>query len=350
MATENGKLDDLKKELSNLRQDFDNRVNEIERQIQFFETRQQKMLDLESPSQKPKPLGSFDKLQQNEPKTEETPAIQIRTDKESFEILPAPVQKPACDTPCNESDSVLNRTELKKSIFTGFAENILPVFGPLAALFTKGASVYKNYQSQGKAPAFFMTIAGILTLVMGFGCLLQYSFSQFLGPAGKVSIGFLAALGIITIGVVIHNKKKDMEDYASSLIGLGVILCYLCAYFAASYYHLISETISFVLLGVITGGAYSLALTFRTRVVAIVSLLGGAFAPLLMAGVDQSYHIYLTYLFVLVCSTLHLSQKINWQTLPKDQLADTGAYRPNHNGYNRRISFECFRGSVIFSI
>lgn len=317
MATDNGKLDELKKELSDLRQDFYKRVNDIERQIRFFETQQQKKQKYESHTQTLEPTDSFKKLQQNRIITEEPSAAQIQPAEESSEVLPDQGQNPGFDEPDSgyESDIASNKTEFKKSVFTGFTENTLPVFGPLAALLTKVSSVYKHYQSQGKAPAFFMTIAGILTLVMGFGYLLQYSFAQFLGPAGKVSIGFLSALCIIIAGIVIHDKKKDMADYASSLIGLGVILCYLCAYFSVSYYHLISETISFVLLGVITGGAYFLALRFRTRVVAVVSLLGGAFAPLLMAGVSQSYHIYLTYFFILACSTLHLSRKIDWQTL-----------------------------------
>ena len=304
MTASSDKLDDLKKELSYLRQDFDNRINEIERRIRFFERQQQKKSVFESRSETLEPEASHDKVLQTEIETEEQP-----------ELFPAPVRQATLNTPDTKPDPALNGRETKHSILTGFAENTLPVFGPLAAFFAKGTDVYRTYRSQGKAPAFFMTIAGIVTLVMGFGYLLQYSFSQFLGPAGKVNFGFLAAVGIIITGVVIHMKKKDMDDYASSLIGLGVILCYLCAYFAASYYHLISEAVSFALLGVITGGAYFLALKFRTRVVSVVSLLGGAFAPLLMAGVDQSYYIYLTYLFILVCSALRLSRKISWQPL-----------------------------------
>jgi len=297
----NDTLDDLKKELSKIKTDFSHRINEIEQQIIFFE----KPLD-KRPIEQVAPVP--DRIVTTvAPQKIVAPIIHEKPQlkKKFSKPLPEPVKK--------TEDQPLEKNQ--NTIITSLTENLLPMFGPIGAIFVKFLAVYKHYHSQGKAPVFFMTLAGILTLVMGFGYLFQYSFSQFLGPFGKLAMGFIASFGITLCGIQINRKRTDMADYASSLIGLGIILSYLCAYFTGSFYNLISEVWSFLLLAAITGIAYVLALTFKTRIVAIISLLGGTFAPLFMAQAGQSYHVYLAYVLFLVIAMLHLSRQINWQVL-----------------------------------
>ncbi|MCP4718707.1 MAG: DUF2339 domain-containing protein, partial [Desulfobacteraceae bacterium] len=297
----NDKLDDLKKELSNLKTDFSHRFNKIEQQISFLEIQLDKRPIPEVP---PVPDLSAKIVEPQKPVTpiiNKEPPIQKKINK--------PLHEPIKKTDAQSLE------KNQKTIIISLTENILPMFGPITAMFVKFLAIYKHYHSQGKAPVFFMTIAGIIALVMGFGYLLQYSFSQFLGPLGKVAIGFIAAFGITLCGILINRKRTDMADYASSLIGLGIILSYLCAYFTGSFYSLIPEFWSFLLLVAITGIAYVLAVTFKTRIVAVISLLGGIFAPLFMAQAGQSYQVYMAYVLILVIAMLHLSRRINWQAL-----------------------------------
>jgi predicted membrane protein DUF2339 len=301
------KLNELKKEFFTLKTVFSRRIDGIEQKIHSLE----KQLT-EFPSQEESlSLDLDDLVKTTEPLT--IPESSLPNKALHIKDNRNPMQgslEPALET----KEAPLERKN-QKTILSSLAENILPMFGPVSSILIKFLEVYKHYQSQGKTPVFFMTLAGILTLVMGFGYLLQYSFSQFLGPSGKVIIGFAGSLGITLCGVLICRKRSDMADYASSLIGLGMILSYLSAYFSGPFYNIISDFWSFVLLGFITGAAYVLAVTFKTKIVAIVSLLGGTFAPLFMARADQSYQIYLTYVLIIVIAMLHLSKRINWQVL-----------------------------------
>ncbi|NOY71920.1 MAG: DUF2339 domain-containing protein [Gammaproteobacteria bacterium] len=197
----------------------------------------------------------------------------------------------------------------------GLSELLLRLFGPFAGFFTKLSAVYKHYQSQGKAPVFFMTAAGISALILGFGYLLQFSFSQYLSEVAKMLIAYAIATAVTIGGIYFTRKKTNMREYGSSIIGLGIILNYLCTYFSSDYYSIIPANISLIILATITACAYAIALLFETRIVAVVSLIGGAVAPVILGPLEQPPTLYFSYLLILVVAMLHLAQRIDWQPL-----------------------------------
>lgn len=197
----------------------------------------------------------------------------------------------------------------------GLSNFLVPALEPLNRVWEPLASFYRHYQRQGKAPVFFMTAAGILALVFGFAYLLQFSFNAYLGPAGKVTLGFLVAAATTFGGVMFSRRMPHMADYGSGLIALGVILLYLCGYFTGPYYQLVPVAVGVGLLVVTTGLSYLLALLFQTRVVSMVTLLGGATMPLVANHFDPSAIIYLSYLLALALAMLHLSRQIRWSQL-----------------------------------
>jgi len=241
-------------------------------------------------------FSSEEKLQENvfQPKTK---AVQ-------------PKSKPSQEPSGWELDATAQEAG-RQSLFTILA----PLFGPFAALCNFFSTVYLHYQKQGKAPVFFMTVTGIVALVLGFGYLLQYSFNEYLGPVGKVIIGFVCAFAVTAGGVRITRKSDGMAEYGSSIIALGVILSFLCAYFAGPYYNLLPSFWAFLLLAGVTVVAYMLALQFETRVVAIVTLVGGVAMPIVMGHIDFSPQLYLSYLLVLAVAMLNLAQRIQWPQL-----------------------------------
>jgi len=69
---------------------------------------------------------------------------------------------------------------------------------------------------------------GILAVVVGMALLIGYSF-RYLGPVGKISIGYAVGLGLILFGN--HLEKKDgFSVYGRSLIGGGWALNYFTAF------------------------------------------------------------------------------------------------------------------------
>jgi len=209
----------------------------------------------------------------------------------------------------------------KNTFFRGIINKLIEplisaVLGPLATIFNGCTKIYQHYKKQGKAPVFFLTLAGIITLVMGFGYLLQYSFNEYLPPIGKVSIGYICALLILIFAVKLHKKRVDMSEYSASLIGLSVILFYMCSYFLGPYFQLISEINTFILLSLISAVGYILSKIYETRIVSFISFLGGALAPIFFTSITtNSPFLYLSFLFLLCLGTLVIAFSIRWQLL-----------------------------------
>ncbi len=191
---------------------------------------------------------------------------------------------------------------------------IQQLVGPFAFIIEKTRTVYLNYKEQGKLKILFLTTAGILTLLAGFGFVLQYSFN-FLNNMAKIAIGFTAGCLITTMGMVVIHKGKDFRDYGSSLVGLGVIINYLCIFFAVSYYELFSQWLGFSLISVNSIAAYFLALRYETKIVSVITFLGGAFSPFFLGLWGQSHFFHLSLLFLLCISALHLAKRVQWPTL-----------------------------------
>jgi hypothetical protein len=312
----------LRKELAVLGDEFSQRIKLIERRIDQLESKSiwNETEDVTSTSNAQKTNGITNYVSSNELESsiveppekvlasvvaEERPA-QFKAKETTFHS-DTQFRKTASDWELYALSNEVGR----QSLFALIA----PLLGPLVALIGMFSKVYRHYQEQGKAPVFFMTATGIIALVLGFGYLLQYSFNEYLGPTGKVIIGFLCAIAFIAGGIRLIRKNDDMAEYGSSVIALGLILSFLSAYFAGPYYGLLPSFWGFLLLVAVTAVAYFFALIFETRVVAIVTLIGGIAMPIVMGHVDYSPALYLSYLLILAVAMLKLSYRIEWTQL-----------------------------------
>lgn len=186
---------------------------------------------------------------------------------------------------------------------------------PFAAIRDYAMNTYRLYKEKDKLQVFFLTIMGIITLAAGFGYILQYSFTNILNETVKVLLGFLAAIGIIIVGIRLIGRHEQYRDYGSGLIGLGLILNYICIYFTSTYYGIVSSTLALVLIFINALAAVALALKFETRVVAIVTLFGGAFTPFYLNTEATSPLFYMGYLWLLCAGSVYVSRRIAWKTL-----------------------------------
>ena len=320
-------LSALKKELTRLRQELVSKLDELEQRIdahQADDTIPETEITDHYAEYVAAMTGSstVDKSEipaEEQASLEPTPVPQPQHGQEQNHTVSATVISP---TPANyerltqpagqPSEQPFRRREL---VFSALWARLLGGLGPLGHLIEQIGEVYRHYKTQGRLPVFFMTAAGIVALVLGFGYLLQYSFHHWFTEWAKIIAGFVISTAVIVFGARLGRRSSDMGDYAASLIGMGVILNYLCIYFATSYYHLVGTTPGFILLSLNTVAAYILALVFKTRVVATVSFLGAVFTPFFLGAEPQSLIFYLSYLWVLCVAALHLSRLISWTAL-----------------------------------
>ncbi|AZG75072.1 DUF2339 domain-containing protein [Shewanella livingstonensis] len=213
--------------------------------------------------------------------------------------------------PARQSALSLMVTQLADAI----GEFSASAFAPFSGLTEQAKEFYKHYQSKGLGPVFLMTVAGIITLTLGFGYLLQFSINNWFSELGKALLGLGVANSIIVGGVFIRQKRQGMQDFGSGLVGLGLILNYLCLYFLGPYFNIIADIACFGLLLVNTILGYSLSFKLDTKVVAIVALLGGSLAPLMLLDGGQTPLLYLPYLMLIGICSMVQSHKLAWPIL-----------------------------------
>ncbi|MGI2206346.1 DUF2339 domain-containing protein [Shewanella oncorhynchi] len=195
------------------------------------------------------------------------------------------------------------------------SQGLAAVVAPFVAVNEQVKSFYHHYQAKGLGPVFLMTVAGIITLTLGFGYLLQYSINHWFSELGKALLGFASANAIIVGGIFIRQKRAGMADFGSGIVGLGLILNYLCAYFIGPYFELIPNSASFILLLLITLAGYGLSMRLDAKVIAVIALVGGSTAPMMLLSQSYAPLLYLPYLLLIGAGALAQSRKLKWPLL-----------------------------------
>lgn len=195
------------------------------------------------------------------------------------------------------------------------SQGLAAVMAPFAAVNEQVKSFYHHYQAKGLGPVFLMTVAGIITLTLGFGYLLQYSINHWFSELGKALLGFASANAIIAGGIFIRQKRAGMADFGSGIVGLGLILNYLCSYFIGPYFELIPNSASFILLLLITLAGYGLSMRLDAKVIAVIALVGGSTAPMMLLSQSYAPLLYLPYLLLIGAGALAQSRKLKWPLL-----------------------------------
>ncbi len=125
---------------------------------------------------------------------------------------------------------------------------------------------------------------GGLAAFLGAAFFVKYSFEHDLIPAQvRVAIGFVFALGLIVGGLKIPRERYAVT--AQTLIATGIVSLYAVTFACNSIYHFafFGSFATFLVMTLITGTAFLLAVRLDARVIAILGILGGFLTPVLLS-------------------------------------------------------------------
>jgi len=135
---------------------------------------------------------------------------------------------------------------------------------------------------------------GGLALFLGVVFFVKYSFDNNLVPPRlRVSIGFLAGLGLLVGGVLM--SRKSFPALSQTLCATGVVILYAVTFACRSIYHFefFGPIPTFLLMALITTTAFFLAVRLNALVVAILGMLGGFLTPILLStGQDNPFGLF----------------------------------------------------------
>lgn len=191
-------------------------------------------------------------------------------------------------------------------------------FAPLVSAISFVENKYAEYKREGKLSLFFLTLAGIVTLLFGFGFLAQYSAVTYFGSyltQIKVGVGFVCSMAAIGIGMRLIKQDKKFEEFGQALMGLGLSLNYLFIYFLSADPPLISSTVGFILIFINTAVSIVLSLRYESKIIAVLALMGGALAPSYLQSTGENTHIYFAYLWLLCVASAYTAKRLGWEVL-----------------------------------
>ena len=151
---------------------------------------------------------------------------------------------------------------------------------------------------------------GILTFVLGIAFFVKYAIDkEWINEIGRVGIGI--ATGALLAGIA-HYLRTKYHTFSSLLMGGGIAIFYITITLAFREYELMSQTVAFALLIVITIFAVIFSLLYDRQELAVISLLGGFASPLLVSTGEGNYIVLFSYLFILNTGLLLISLRKRW--------------------------------------
>jgi uncharacterized membrane protein len=154
---------------------------------------------------------------------------------------------------------------------------------------------------------------GVVILFIGLAFLVQYAVEHALFPI-ELRLAATAAIGIALTGLGWRLRERRRE-FALTLQGGGTAILYLTIFAAFRLYALVPSGAAFALLVATTALGGALALLQNSQGLAVLSLLGGFFAPVLASTGEGSHVALFSYYAILNGAVLALAWFRAWRPL-----------------------------------
>ncbi|HEX4422556.1 MAG TPA: DUF2339 domain-containing protein [Kofleriaceae bacterium] len=158
----------------------------------------------------------------------------------------------------------------------------------------------------------WMTWIGAVALIIAAALFINVAVDRdWLGPAARTALA--AGLGVALIGA--GERWRAMRALSQGLIGAGVAILYVAAFAGFAHYELYGRGLGFVSLLAITVAGMALALRHDAKVIAVLAVLGGFLAPVLISSGEDHRDALCVYLTILDLGVLAVAFARQWRVV-----------------------------------
>jgi uncharacterized membrane protein len=155
---------------------------------------------------------------------------------------------------------------------------------------------------------------GIAALLIGISYFLKFAFdNNWIGPAGRVTIGLLAGSAVVIWSERFRTKGYKAFSYSLKAFGIGTL--YLSLWAAFQLYSLFPSSVAFVMMLAVTAATAAMALAQDAQILAAFALTGGFTTPLLLSTGQNREVALFAYVAILDLATLVLVTFKPWRRL-----------------------------------
>lgn len=154
---------------------------------------------------------------------------------------------------------------------------------------------------------------GIAILVIGIGFFVKFAIDQdWINEIGRVMIGIVCG-GILV--AFAHYIRNTFRPFSSVLVGGGIAIFYLTIGIAFHEYELMSQTVAFIIMVIITLFCVALSILYDRKELAIIAIIGGFASPFMVSTGSGNYQVLFSYVAVLNIGMLILSYFKRWNAI-----------------------------------
>jgi uncharacterized membrane protein len=155
---------------------------------------------------------------------------------------------------------------------------------------------------------------GIAAVLVGVSYFLKYAFdNNWIGPAGRVTIGLLAGIAVVVWSERFRTRGYQMFSYSLKAVGIGVM--YLSLWAAFHVYGLIPGGVAFIAMLAVTASTAALAIAQNAEILGAFALTGGFSTPLLLStGQNRELELF-AYVALLDVAAVVMVARKPWRRL-----------------------------------
>ena len=155
---------------------------------------------------------------------------------------------------------------------------------------------------------------GIAAVLIGVSYFLKFAFdNNWIGPAGRVTIGLLAGIAIVVWSERFRRRGYQIFSYSLKAVGIGIL--YLSLYAAFQIYNLVPSGVAFAMMLAVTAATAVMAWTQDAEILAAFALIGGFTTPLLLSTGQNREVALFSYVAILDVGALALVIVKPWRRL-----------------------------------
>lgn len=154
---------------------------------------------------------------------------------------------------------------------------------------------------------------GIIITVIGVAIGTKYSIDHnLISPVMRIVLGYAAGTALLLVGI---RLKEKYHAYSAVLVSGSMAVMYFVTYAAFSFYHLLPQLVSFMLMLVLTVGTVYAAIRFNATVIAHIGLVGAYAIPFLLGDHSGRTWILFSYMAIINAGILAVAVLRYWKSL-----------------------------------
>ncbi len=164
---------------------------------------------------------------------------------------------------------------------------------------------------------------GAALFMIGIGWFVTYAFmNNWVGPVGRITLGFLAGVAILAFGAW---RMKALKDQGAVLVSVGVAVIVLTTIAARETYGFFTPFSALGIIFLTTVFSAVTSVKYKSRALSAMSMVVAYIAPLLAYIVEDEQSL-LAYLLVVSGATLWVAAFTGWRFLAATSLAFVAFY------------------------